>query len=533
MLNARTTALALLIALTAIGCGSKSSTSTGRSPAHGDPRSIFEDELHLRSDPAGTLALLKRLGVTTVRVSVSWASIAPGAKSARRPSGFNGSDPAAYPAASWAVYDAIVRQAQRAGVGLDFSLGPPAPLWATTPGAPTNPFQSWKPSAGEFGQFVHAVGTRYDGNYKPAGAPASLPRVDFWAIWNEPNYGVDLSPQGTDHGRLEVSPLLYRGLLDAAWTALHATGHGGDTILIGETAPRGITTGDSPGNFSGMVPLRFIRALYCVDGSFQRLTGAAASARGCPAGGAASNQFPKAHPALFGATGFADHPYPQGGMPPNLRTPGEPDYADLAAIGNLETTLDRALSAYGRRRQLPIYSTEFGYQTNPPEKIAHTTDPVTAAFYLNWAEYITWRNPRLRSYDQYLLTDPPGANASGGFATGLEFANGVPKATYGAYRLPLYLPVARAHKDQAVEVWGCVRPAAYLGRGAGAGSNVLIQFQSGGAGPFKTLRSAALDDPHGYFDVSVTFPRSGAVRLAWSYPDGQIIYSRRARIGIS
>jgi hypothetical protein len=93
--------------------------------------------------------------------------------------------------------------------------------------------------------------------------------------------------------------------------------------------------------------------------------------------------------------------------------------------------------------------------------------------------------------------------------------------------------VARAHTDQAVEVWGCVRPAAYLGRGAGAGSNVQIQFQSGGAGPFKTLRSAALDDPHGYFDVSVTFPRSGAVRLAWSYPDGQIIYSRRARIGIS
>src|SRR5689334_4326709 len=136
---ARTTVLTLLLVLLAVGCGSKSSKSTSTSMAHGSPGSIFEDELHLRSDPAGTLALFKRLGVTTVRVSVSWASIAPGPKSPQRPA-FNASDPAAYPAASWAVYDAIVREARRAQVRLDFSLGPAAPLWATTPGAPPNPF---------------------------------------------------------------------------------------------------------------------------------------------------------------------------------------------------------------------------------------------------------------------------------------------------------------------------------------------------------------------------------------------------------
>src|SRR5205823_3643175 len=133
----------------------------------------------------------------------------------------------------------------------------------------------------------------------------------------------------------------------------------------------------------------------------------------------------------------ADHPYPQGGMPPNLQTPGEPDYADLASLPNLASTLDRAQATYGVHPELPIYSTEFGYQTDPPEKIAHTTDPATAAYYLNWSEYITWRNRRIRSYDQYLLTDPPGANALGGFATGLEFADGTPKATYAAYRLPI------------------------------------------------------------------------------------------------
>jgi hypothetical protein len=280
-----------------------------------------------------------------------------------------------------------------------------------------------------------------------------------------------------------------------------------------------------------MVPLRFIRALYCVDTSFHTLTGTAATERGCPADAGASAQFRQQHPALFDATGFADHPYPQGGMPPNAPSPGFPDYADLAVIGNLESTLDRALAAYGSQRQLPIYSTEFGYQTNPPETIARTTDPVTAAYYLNWAEYITWRNPRLRSYDQYLLTDPPGANSAGGFATGLEFANGVPKAMYAAYRMPLHLPVSRASAGRPVEVWGCVRPAAYVPQSQR--SKVQIQFRSGGAGAFKTLRSVSLDDPHGYFDVLVAFPSSGGVRLAWSYPNGQTIYSRTAPISVS
>ena len=181
------------------------------------------------------------------------------------------------------------------------------------PGAPGNRFQSWKPSAAEFGQFVHAVGTRYSGHYTPAGASTPLPRISFWSIWNEPNYGVDLSPQAIDQSRVEVSPRLYRGLVDAAWSAFAATGHRGDTILIGETAPRGITTGNSPGNFSGMVPLRFIRALYCVDTSFTPLSGTAASERGCPPDGAGSRHFAAEHPGLFQASGFADHPYPQGG----------------------------------------------------------------------------------------------------------------------------------------------------------------------------------------------------------------------------
>jgi hypothetical protein len=348
----------------------------------------------------------------------------------------------------------------------------------------------------------------------------------MWSIWNEPNYGQQLAPQATDHSTVEVSPMLYRGLLDAAWSSLMATGHSGDTILIGELAPRGITTGDNPGNFSGMVPLRFVRALYCVDGSFNQLRGAAAADRGCPATAAGSASFAKDHPALFDASAMAIHPYPQGGVPPNVPESSEPDYADLPALPNLERTLDRAQATYGQDRHLLIYSTEFGYQTDPPETISRAINPKLAAFYLNWAEYISWHDPRVASFDQYLLTDPQ----SGAFATGLEFAYGAPKALYYAFRMPIFLPAPSGKHGQPLTVWGCVRPAHYARVDTRAMQTVQIQFRAAGSTTFHTVKRLDLSDPYGYFETRVAFPGSGSVRLAWAYPKGPTIYSRGVSI---
>jgi hypothetical protein len=527
-------ALAFVLASLA-GCGSGSGSvgnGGGTAPhvSHGNPETILEDEGRLHTDPAGTLDLMRRWGVSRVRVYLRWQALAPSPEVPARPQNFNAADSTAYPAGTWAIYDTIVRDAAQRGIGIDLTLGGPAPLWANGRGAPRNSYSSWKPFPAEFGAFVRAAASRYSGRFTPAGSASPLPRVRFWAIWNEPNYGPDLSPQAVDHSTIEVSPLLYRGLLDAAWSALQATGHGSDTILIGETAPRGQTVGDQPGNFSGMVPLRFVRALYCVDANFRPLTGTAASLRGCPPGSAGSHAFAQSHPALFKAGGFADHPYPLGGLAPNQVTPAEPDYADLASLPKLEQTLDRAQSAYGTHSPLPIYSTEFGYQTNPPETIARTTHPATAARYLNWAEYISWRDPRVRSYDQFLIADPPGANASGGFATGLLFKDGTPKATLDAFRLPIFLP-AGAGAGSQVEVWGCARPAAYVAGGAGR-PPVQIQFLGTSSATFKTVATVPITDPHGYFDTRVRAARAGYLRLAWTYPHGPTIHSRVATVGV-
>ncbi|MHB8694869.1 MAG: hypothetical protein ACYDHH_26855 [Solirubrobacteraceae bacterium] len=488
-------------------------------------QTIIEDELLLRTDPAAALTQFKNLGASIVRVYVAWNAFAPAPTAATAPAGFVGDQPSEYPPTAWATLDQIVQQAKAHGITVDFTVGGAAPAWAQGPGEPPNsPIGPWMPSPQMFGAFIHALGVRYGGHYTPSGASAPLPRVGFWSIWNEPNYGVDLAPQATHHSTVEVSPKLYRGLLDAAWSSLAATGHRRDTILIGETAPRGITVGDQPGNFSGMVPLRFLRALYCVGPTLAPLQGIAAAERGCPATTAAAASFRAQHPALFEATGWAAHLYPQGILAPNFKTPGEPDYADLASLPELEHTLDATQAAYGSTRKLPIYSTEFGYQTSPPEA-AHL-DPVTAAGYLNWSEYISWLDPRVKTYDQYLLRDPVTASLTSGFATGLEFGSGAPKPSYDAFRMPIYLPIRSEPGGKPLVVWGNVRPAPVAAHQTHAAQSVKIQFAPGKSAAFKTLSTVTLPANSGYFETSVPFPGAGDVRLAWRYPHGLQVFSR-------
>jgi hypothetical protein len=365
------------------------------------------------------------------------------------------------------------------------------------------------------------VGTRYSGHYVPPGAASPLPRVDFWALWNEPNLGIMLAPQSSHRSKVEESGWMYRELVDAAWSALHATGHGHDTILIGEIAPAGATFGNAPGLFAAMAPLRFLRALYCVDSAYRPLRGSAAALRHCPTDAQQSAHFAADNPGLFHASAFSDHPYPQG-LPPDKVTPDEPDFAELAEVPKLARVLDTLQHVYRSKTRFPIYSTEFGYQTTPPDREAGTVSPQTAALYLNWSEYITWRNPRLRSYDQYLLNDP----ASGSFASGLRTNAGLAKPGFYAYRMPIFLPVTETAQGHPLEVWGAVRPVYYVRRHARRVGPVLIQFQSQHGEGFRTLRALKLTDRYGYVDVLQKFPSSGTVRLAWSYPHGPQIFSR-------
>ena len=472
---------------------------------------IFQDDIQVKNNPTATLALLHEMGVTRVRVAMVWDSV----ETKRGHYNFG-------------VYDAIDQAAKAEGISLYFMLSGPAPSWDTGSHADRGVAAgSWEPSTRAFGAFVNAAGKRYDGK------TAGLPRINFWTIWNEPNYGQSLSPQTTHGNTVLTGAALYRGLVDSAWNNLAATGHhpGSDTILIGETAPRGVS---DPGDDLGIKPLSFLRALYCVDGRYQPLRGNAARAIGCPTTNAGSRGFRKANPALFSASGFAAHLYALQANPgpPNRPTNltggphSDPNFADLPQLGSLEWTLDRLNRVYGSGAKFPIWNTEYGYRTKPPDKVG--VNLTTQAAYINWAEYISYRAPRLRDYMQYLLVDP----ASGIFASGLYLPNGTPKPSLWAYRMPVFLPATSARRNHSLEVWGGSREAPLAASQTHQRQQLVVQYRRGSHGQFTTFKTITISNSRGYVDVRLTFPASGAVRLAWTPPSGPTQHSRTVNITV-
>jgi hypothetical protein len=531
-------ALAGIVALSAVSICALSSPAAA--DASTNQLALFAEAAGLQSNPVATLNRLRELGVGAVRLPVRWQDIAPDVGSARRPTRFNATDPAAYPAGAWTRYDQIIRTAQADGIRILLLVTGGAPLWATGNDRPGgHAYLQWKPSAPEYRNFVQAVATRYSGSYRTCASCSPLPRVNFWEIWNEPNWGPSLAPQSTNGSRVSTSPSIYRGLLDAGWAALQRSGHGHDTIVVGSLSPRGFLVPASrslpqglPGSFSTTKPLRFLRTLFCVDSQYRPLRGAAAGVVGCPSTTAGSRSFRGQHPALFNASGFGIHPYPFE-LPPTQADSNDPDYVEFSQIPRLASALDRAERAYGSHRRLAIYNTEYGYETNPPNRSNRFVSPATAATYINWAEYLSWRNPRLATTMQYLLYDPnPHAGQAtfglGSFAAGLIFYHGKPKADYYAYRMPIFLPVTATRRGRTLEVWGCVRPA-HLAKSL---QRVAIQFRSRSGGSFRTVKTVAIRNPRGYFDTRVAFPGNGAVKLSWRYPSGQTIYSRTVSVTV-
>ncbi len=537
------TAIAVGAALAVVGLGA----AVPAALASHSQVSIIQDDGSLLAHPAATLLEVRHLGVNMVRVSLRWSLIAPAPNSRRRPK-FNASDPNAYPPRNWAPYDAIVRDANAEGIKVLFVLTGFAPVWAqgSNPGryaAHYSSEEAFKPSGAQFGQFVRAVGTRYSGTFTPPGASSPLPRVSDWELWNEANFGEDLAPQAIDHSQFLYAPTMYRTLVNAGWGALHASGHGRDTILIGALAARGAQLPPGPhrpeglpGTYGETKPLAFVRALYCLTGSYREDRGASAAAMGCPTTPAGSARFRAQNPALFKASGFSAHPYPVA-QPPTQAASADPSYVDFSELPNLASTLDHIQRIYRSSKRFPIWNTEYGYITDPPNggrpsigpPGSHWVSPTTAALYLNWAEYLSWRNPRIASTAQYLLYDPNptlGTPEFGGFSSGLVYfpsvLGGVPKATYYAYRLPIFLPTTTADPGQALEVWGDVRAAPYAEADTHDPQYVQIEFAPGSSNNWSTVATLEVTDPYGYFDTRVVFPGSGQVRIAWTYPPTDI-----------
>jgi hypothetical protein len=421
----------VLLAITAIALVP---AAAGASPGQ---YALFQDDALLleRGDAQrqATLDEVRGLGVDMIKAQLNWSSVAPGAR--RKPAGFDATDPSQYP--GWAGFDALLADAHARGLKVMFALAPPAPGWATR-GTRRDRAGVNRPSAREFGRFAEAAARHFPG-------------VDVWTLWNEPNHPGHLYPQSVN-GR-PVAPHIYRELVRAGARGLARGGSGRDPILFGELLPIGKS---STGPKRNLKPLRFLRSFFSRG---KRLTG---------------------------LDGFAYHPYtrPAG---PMLIEPSADD-ATIRSYGRIGHVLDSA-----RRRgrigggRMPIWNTEFGFQTNPPDPFM--ADIARVPHFWSVSElWFSYPNRRIKSISQYTMNDQP--SDPGLWQSGLRFVNGSPKTNiYNNFRLPI---LVRQLGPGAVEVRGDARPG-------GAGSMVQVQ-QRGRRGPFKNLGGAMqIRNKRGYF----------------------------------
>ncbi len=383
--------LRAVLALSVLGAalGTSALASTGQVTYFEAPKLLLTP-----STRPSTIATLQRLGVSALRVELSWHEVAPRANSVHKPS-FDATEPGAY---HWGQYDALIEEAHRLGWKVLLTVTSPVPRWAT--GEPRHDNLVTRPSSLQFERFMTAVGRHYGGE------------VQLFSIWNEPNHHEFLAPQFNRNGS-PASPRLYRSLYQAGYAGLQAAGIAQPAVLIGETAPEGESYVRTPvGAHAGynMSPLLFLREALCLSGSWHR-------ARSCGA---------------LPTAGWGVHPYPNAIGP--LRQPRNPETISIATLYKLTAALDRAARAGALPAHLPVYITEYGIMSKP-----NLYQGVPAAEQAEWdaiSERIAYVNPRVASFSQYLLKDDPIRRRAVGFQTGLEYATGRQKPLFKGFRRP-------------------------------------------------------------------------------------------------
>jgi hypothetical protein len=265
-------------------------------------------------------------------------------------------------------------------------------------------------------------------------ASRRFPWVRMWTVWNEPNTAIFSTP---------VSPSLYvRSLLNPGYAALHEANRR-NLVAGGVTSPRKTPT--------GMAPLAFMQGMRA------------------------------AHAHL---DAYAQNPYPLSPIEtPTHTSCARCSYFTMATLPEIRRDVTRYFGAK------PLWLTEYGYQTNPPDRLLGVSY-ARQAQYVGEAALRVWRQPGVTVLIQFLLRDEP---AVGGWQSGLYTAGGAPKPALHAFSLPL-AEVSR--HGSRVALWGMVRP----GRGkrayavqvkAGRSWRTVATGRTGSSGAFARTISAA------------------------------------------
>jgi hypothetical protein len=350
---------------------------------------LFDDTSFNYGNPDQVFPVLKQLRTQVIRVNLVWGG--PNGVAKRRPvNPMNPNDPAY----NWVVYDRTVQYAQQNGIKVMFSIVG-TPPWANG-AAGLNVVPR---SALDLERFATAAARRYNGSW-PAPDGRILPAVRSWLAWNEPNNPAFLRPQ---FRKVKGKPVIqsaidYAKICNAIVKGVRKTTIGASKVACGVTGPRGNNNPNS--SRPAVSPLPFLRAMK-----------------------------------KAGATGFdayAHHPY-YGAPRETPSTPPPPGIHGNAAtaitLGNFNLLVKEVTRLYGNKR---IWITEYGYQTNPPDRVFGVSF-ANQAKYLTQAYGIAKKNPRVDMFIWFLLRDER-VGVNDGWQSGLLTASGAKKPAFAAFQ---------------------------------------------------------------------------------------------------
>ena len=359
----------------------------------------------LYGDPAVAFATLQTLNVQVLRVNLYWGGN-KWAVANKRPS--DATDPGD-PAYKWALYDRLVQYATTNDIQVVFSILF-TPKWANHGKA-----KSVAPTkAKDLENFAYAAAERYSGLWTPPSwqqdptlgiGSTPLPKVSMWTAWNEPNNALWLTPQYKrvgKHWRVE-SAFQYAKICNAVYNGVHSVTISatqgtvqGEQVACGVTGPKG---NDAPRSKRPSVdPLTFLTSAK-----------------------------------RFGMKRFdvyAHHPYANKGTEaPSYKPKGA--HARRIQMGNLSLLTTKLTKLYGPKH---LWITEYGYQTNPPDKTIFGISWSKQALYMKQAYATARKNPRIDMMLWFLVRDEPNI---GGWQSGLETVGGKKKPAWNTFiRLP-------------------------------------------------------------------------------------------------
>jgi hypothetical protein len=276
-----------------------------------------------------------------------------------------------------------------------------------------------------------------------AAAAKRYPWIRMWEVWNEPNLRTFLRPN---------SPQLYvTRLLNPTVAALHRVRRG-MKVAGGATSPR-----RTP---SGMAPIQFMRGMRAAHARFDV---------------------------------YSHHPYPVS----RRETPTAANCrycTGILTMARISDLLKEVRRDFGGRH---IWLTEYGYQTNPPDRYLGVSRALQAR-YLAQASYIARKAPRVDLLIHFLVKDE---RVRGRWQSGLMTVGGAQKPSFWSFAIPL-LQISR--RGTRTVLWGQVR--------AGQGRQRYV-LQRAIGGHWRSVGRSRVTSSRGYFQRVVSAGRGARFRV--------------------